>query len=281
LLEKTFIHLPGIGLKTECTLWANGFHSWDRFCAEGCSPLPFSRRKWEKLRACLSDSREYLSNCNPGFFADALPAQFLWRLFAAFRSCAAYLDIETTGLGGPNDHITTVALYDGNTVFHYIHGQNLDRFPDDLANYKLLITYNGSCFDLPFIRNYFGIRVDQVHIDLRFLLHSLGYKGGLKGCEKQLGLDRNELDGVDGYFAVLLWEEYASTGNQRALETLLAYNIADAVNLETLMVKAYNMKVRETPFPELGLPLPSPSPIEFQPDPELIVSLRERYAIYF
>ena len=32
------------------------------------------------------------------------------------------------------------------------------------------------------------------------------------------------------------------------LETLLAYNIEDVVNLEQLMVMAFNLKLRETPF---------------------------------
>ena len=149
------------------------------------------------------------------YFADALTPKLLWRLFADFRECAAYLDIETTGLGGPYDHITTAALYDGRNVFHYVYGDNLDLFARDLGKYKILITYNGACFDLPFIRSYFGIAVDQVHIDLRYLLSSLGYRGGLKGCEKCLGLDRAELDGVDGYFAVLLWNEYRKSGNKK------------------------------------------------------------------
>ena len=88
----------------------------------------------------------------------------------------------------------------------------------------------------------------HAHIDLRFLLHSLGYKGGLKGCEKMLGLDRAELAGVDGFFAVLLWNDYLERGDRRSLETLLAYNVLDAVNLERLMVVAYNLKVKDTPF---------------------------------
>ena len=36
--------------------------------------------------------------------------------------------------------------------------------------------------------------------------------------------------------------------DQRALETLLAYNATDVVNLEALLVKAYNLKLQETPF---------------------------------
>jgi hypothetical protein len=66
--------------------------------------------------------------------------------------------------------------------------------------------------------------------------------------ERQLGTDRGNLRDVDGFFAVLLWDEYQRTGDQRALDTLLAYNVQDTVTLENLMVTAYNMKLRETPF---------------------------------
>jgi len=43
----------------------------------------------------------------------------------------------------------------------------------------------------------------QVHIDLRYIMNYLGYKGGLKKCELQLGIDRGLLKEVDGYCAVL------------------------------------------------------------------------------
>jgi hypothetical protein len=38
-----------------------------------------------------------------------------------------------------------------------------------------------------------------------------------------------------------------------ALETLLAYNVQDTITLENLMVTAYNMKLRQTPFYETHL----------------------------
>ncbi|MHC1726922.1 MAG: ribonuclease H-like domain-containing protein [Syntrophobacteraceae bacterium] len=278
MLQNTFVHLPGIGLKKEQLLWENGIHSWDIFCDEnGCSLLPFSSKKTQSYREYLAKCRDRLCACDPEFFAGSLTSKLLWRLFSDFRQCAAFLDIETTGLGIPGDHITTAALYDGRQVFHYVFGDNLDRFADDLGKYKMLITYNGTCFDLPFIRTTFGIALNQVHIDLRYLLSSLGYKGGLKGCEKKLGLDRAELDGVDGYFAVLLWNEYRKKRNTRALETLLAYNIADTINLENLMVQAFNMKLKETPFAEKALALPCSPSTSFQPDAALISRLRSRY----
>jgi uncharacterized protein YprB with RNaseH-like and TPR domain len=278
MLQNTFVHLPGIGIRTELALWRKGIRCWNSFCDElAVSLAPFGRKRYEDLRSLLDECRERLDACDPAYFGRALGPQLLWRLFADFRGCAAYLDIETTGLGGPYDHITTASLYDGAQVRYYVYGDDLDLFARDLGKYLVLITYNGSCFDLPFIRSFFGIAVDHVHIDLRYLLSSLGYRGGLKGCEKSLGLDRAELDGVDGWFAVLLWREYVEKGNTKALETLLAYNIADTVNLENLMVQAFNMKVSETPFHELKIPLPCPPAVPFKPDAEVIDELRHRY----
>ena len=63
-----------------------------------------------------------------------------------------------------------------------------------------------------------------------------------------MGMDRGNLSDIDGFFAVLLWDEYQRTGDQKALDTLLAYNVQDTVSLENLIVTAYNMKLRQTPF---------------------------------
>ena len=175
----------------------------------------------------------------------------------------AYLDIETNGLAGPEEFITTISMFDGVSINYYIRDYNLYQFRDDVQKYKLLVTYNGKCFDLPAIERHLNVRFNQAHIDLRFV-YSLGYKGGLKGCEKMMGLDRGELTDVNGYFAVSLWNEYQKRTNVKALETLLAYNILDAANLEYLMVKAYNEKLLDTPFvTEHELPLPHLSKILF------------------
>jgi uncharacterized protein YprB with RNaseH-like and TPR domain len=53
----------------------------------------------------------------------------------------------------------------------------------------------------------------------------LGFTGELKGCEIQLGIDRRDLSDIDGFFAGLLWDEYRNKKNQKALDTLLAYNL--------------------------------------------------------
>ena len=187
-----------------------------------------------------------------------LPSNQSWRFFPEFRDSTVYLDIETTGLDRYYQSITTIALYDGHEIKTYVNGQNLDDFIEDIQKYKVIISYNGKSFDIPFIENYFNIRLDHAQIDLRYVLYSLGYRGGLKGCERQLDMDRGDLNDIDGYFAVLLWNEFIKTKNQQTLETLLAYNIQDTINLENLMVTAYNLKLKDTPFYETHMIADSP-----------------------
>ncbi|HZE21251.1 MAG TPA: ribonuclease H-like domain-containing protein, partial [Desulfobaccales bacterium] len=80
------------------------------------------------------------------------------------------------------------------------------------------------------------------------LLARLGFKGGLKKIEPRFGIRRpDEVHGMDGYMAVLLWERY-QRGDRGALERLLTYNREDVVNLETLMEAAFQMS-REQLWP--------------------------------
>jgi hypothetical protein len=236
--------------------------------------MPAGRLRLAQLH--LEESITQLAGGNPLHFQRSLPYDQQWRLFADFRHRAVYLDIETTGLGGPWDHITTIALYDGRGISCYVHDDNLLQFREDILRYGLVVTYNGKTFDLPFIRRSLHAPMDHAHIDLRYLLKSLGYRGGLKGCERQLGIHRDELDGVDGLFAVHLWREYQRTGDRRALETLLAYNVLDVVNLESLMVMAYNARLDGTPFREAHrLDAPPRPDLPYRPDEGTMERVRQ------
>ena len=177
---------------------------------------------------------------NASFFSGRLAPGDMWRIFDAFRHRAVYLDIETSGGYQGIDDITVIGIYDGADVQSFVNGINLDAFEIAIADYDLIITFNGALFDLPFIRSRFpGISLPPAHIDLRFLMKRLGYAGGLKKIEKDLGIAReSSIDGMDGFEAVRLWQAY-QWGDDRALETLIRYNRADIVNLEPLMAFAY------------------------------------------
>jgi len=275
MLQNTFCHINGIGIKTEARLWKAGIRSWgDWHEPKG---VALSKRSRMEIPRIFEDSLDALERRDPSFFGDRLTSSDQWRIFADFRKTTAYLDIETTGLGNEAD-ITTISLYDGKEIFYYINGKNLDDFIEDIYQYDVVVTYNGKSFDVPFIENYFRIRLNHAHIDLRYVLAKLGLKGGLKGCEKMLGINRGALDGVDGSFAVHLWHHYETYNDEKALHTLLAYNIEDTVNLEKLLVEAWNRNLAATPFAdELYLPYPPEPQLLFQPDIELVERIKHQF----
>ncbi len=271
MLQHTFSHIPGIGRKIETKLWEAGITTWDKW--RDPPPIRLSAITRVDATRTLQRSRGALED-DPGFFTERLDSSDVWRIFPHYRARTAYLDIETTGLDDFAE-VTTIALYDGKEVFTYINGINLYDFIDAIGKYQVIVSYNGKSFDVPVLERFFRIKLDQAQIDLRYVLARLGFKGGLKGCEKLLGINRGSLDGVDGYFAVLLWQHYKDFNDEQALHTLLAYNIEDTVNLERLAVEAYNRNVMAGPFgKELCLPFPELPPIPFHADPRCVARIK-------
>lgn len=236
MLERTFIHIPGIGPKTEQHLWRHHILTWNHYLADK-RPL-FSPARDAFVRQNLQASLDNRNNIH--FFLERLFPGDLWRIFGAFKQRAVYLDIETSGLYGGVDEITVIGIYDGEEVRTFIQGINLHAFEAEIQSYDLMITFNGSQFDLPFIRRQFpNVWLPPAHIDLRFFLRKLGYRGGLKAIERTCGLVRDsDIDGMDGFDAVMLWRAYQA-GDRIALERLIQYNTADIVHLKPLMERGY------------------------------------------
>jgi uncharacterized protein YprB with RNaseH-like and TPR domain len=242
MLEHTFIHVPGIGPKTEQRLWQHGILTWNDYLESEQSL--FSRGRDAFVRRNLEDS--VVNREDIFYFQDRLSSGNHWRLFDAFRDRAVYLDIETNGGTGGVDEITVIGLYDGHSVQSFVNGINLNEFEMAMSAYELVITFNGSLFDLPVLKRHFPfVPLPPAHIDLRFLLRRLGYGGGLKAIEKAFFLSRDsEIEGMTGYDAVRLWNAY-EWGDESALKRLIQYNTADIVHLEPLMEEGYQ-KMKET-----------------------------------
>lgn len=238
MLKHTFIHISGVGLKTEQRLWKRGILTWEDLL--NTQETIFSKRKDEYIKRELRMSLESIDDIL--YFSSRLPNNQLWRLYQDFKDEALYLDIETTGGYEGVDEITIIGAYDGTDVHTFINGVNLDDFEDLIINYRMLITFNGSSFDIPYIKRMFKwIKIPPVHIDLKHLMKRAGFKGGLKRIEKQLGIVRNQrINSMNGYDAVRLWYHY-QMGDESALELLIEYNTADIVNLKPLIEIAYEI----------------------------------------
>ena len=157
--------------------------------------------------------------------------------------CYGYLDIETTGLSPHYAALTVVgmATVKGTAVRvrqlcgRQASADGLRRLLDEADE---VYTYNGSRFDLPFIKRKLALDVarDFPHTDLMYDCWRRNLKGGLKAVEAALGIQRR-LPDINGYMAVRLWWDYVNNHNVRALRTLLEYNREDVVNLHALRDK--------------------------------------------
>jgi len=261
MLQNTFLHIPGVGPRMETRIWESGIRNWkDALAAPELAILP--ARIIRGIGRELEASLEHYVLGEAGFFSGRLPAPERWRLFPDFPGRTAFLDIETDGLSPHFNSITVIGLYDGERYQAFIRGKNLEDFPAAVSPFSLLVTFNGSGFDLPFLRARFGSEVIPSsspglgHLDLMSVFRRLGIKGGLKKIELLLGIERDpEVQGVDGYLAVLLWQEYLR-GNRESLARLVLYNFEDTVNLARLAVLGYNLALRRIPFSLPELPLP-------------------------
>lgn len=249
MLRNTFVHLPGVGPQRERTLWKQGILDWDRFLA-AIADGSLRQSVYESAAPLVRQSLDAVAAGNAGFFHGRLPSREAWRLYPEFADRALFLDIETTGLSPDFHEVTVIGALSGDQLAVFVKGINLDRFPAYVAQFPLLVTFNGSQFDVPFLRAHFPqARLDQAHIDLRFPLASLGYRGGLKAVERSLGLARDPvIRDVDGFEAVRLWYCYRR-GNRQALRKLLLYNLTDVVNMVELVQTTVRLKQPQMAFP--------------------------------
>ena len=243
-LFNSFSFVKGIGLKTETTLNELGITCWDDVIKKQ-RPQLFPKQKWHTICNGVNSVIEALKILDVSQLTNLIPKIQHWKMIPHLINRIAYLDIETTGLSPQYSNITTIAVYDGKRVHDFVRGQNLDEFPTFISKFPAITTFYGKAFDIPFIKHEMGIEFNQIHFDVCFLLKKLMIKGGLKRIEKRFGISRGELEDLDGYSAVLLWNKFKKTKKKEYLDTLLAYNNEDVINLEFLLYQAYNLLIEK------------------------------------
>ena len=234
MIQNTFSILNGIGEKLEKRLWRNGILTWTDFLKSSEIDFIGSEKK-SVFDKKLSSALKELSDANAGYFAGTIKRREHWRLFETFRGHAACLDIETNGFMPENrGYATMVGIYDGYDYKCFVKDRNLTagNLKKELSRYKFLITFYGTAFDIPFLmRAMPGLKFEIPHFDICFSAKRLGFKGGFKKLEVDLGIKRDDsVQGMNGYDAVKLWEHF-KRGSTEALEMLRVYNREDTVNL--------------------------------------------------
>lgn len=235
MIQNSFIFLEGVKRGIESSLWQQGIGSWDAFLAKGRIKGLSAQRKSYFDRKLL-EARRALYNLDSCYFKSILPASEYYRLYDFFKEDAVFLDIETTGLDHRRNDITVIGLFDGISTKTMIKNINLDHnlLRNELKNYKLIVTFNGSSFDVPFInKKYPDLLPDVPNFDVKVAASRIGLNGGLKEIERKLNISRGDLvNRFCGGDAVTLWKMYKATGDEHYLNLLVEYNEEDIVNLK-------------------------------------------------
>jgi uncharacterized protein YprB with RNaseH-like and TPR domain len=243
VLTSSFVFAKGLTPEQERALWARGITSWQ-----------LARDHQDEVAATLGAGRaskliEAIGLCDAArlkgdaaWFKANWPLEESWRLWKGFADPAliALVDIETTGLTPGYDQITVIGLADGARARVFVAGkplpgdEPLDRFRDAIKPYRLLVTFNGHKFDLPFIERHFrdqAFRFDLPHLDLMYPARASGLQGGLKDMEKAVGIVRSDdIKDVRGVEAIQLWGKWKA-GDPEAYRRLTTYCKADCTNL--------------------------------------------------
>ena len=252
MITSTFCMLPGVGLRTERQFWGQGACTWDGFLStRELRGLSSARKALFDDR--ITEAQERFARQDSRYFAETLAARHQWRLYEWLREEALYLDIETDSFG----QITVVGLYGRGRYTALVRNESLSllRLKEELSQYDLLVTFCGSTFDLPMLRAHFSdLPLDQPHIDLCGIGRQLGYRGGLKAIERQMGITRlPAIQGFSGDDAVRQWNRWRHQRDEQARDLLLAYNEADCVNLQPLADAFYCRLVVASGLEEIRL----------------------------
>jgi hypothetical protein len=168
-----------------------------------------------------------------------------------------YLDIETTGLEPARDKITTVAVLEGETCHHFTRDKNLR----DLVPYlearaaKVICTFNGTKFDLPFIEHEFGITILHATID-GYLLSSerLYLPGGLKKLRTGFGWPSLEEQNT-GVDAIWLWHMWIRENDPMYRDAMREYCADDVFSLRFVLAHLFNLWASGRGVEHVSIPL--------------------------
>ena len=236
MIRNTYLFLPKIKHKKEQNIWEQGIKDWEDFLNNQVKGI--SKKSKAFYNRKLIEAKEALNKENSTYFIDKLPSTETWRLYNFFKDEAVFLDIETSSSTSIESYLTVIGLFDGYDTKIMVNGVNLNisALSKELRKYKLLITFNGSSFDIPYLnKKYPGLIPRIPHIDLRHLCNKIGLKGGLKHIEKQLGIKRNLIiERLYGGDALKLWHMYRGSGDKYYLNLLVEYNEEDVINLKKI-----------------------------------------------
>ncbi|MFH2021609.1 MAG: ribonuclease H-like domain-containing protein [archaeon] len=236
MIRNTFQFLPKIKQKKEENLWKQGILTGDDFLKSRAKGI--SKKSKAYYDRQISEAKIALRESDSSYFCGKLSSAETWCLYDHFREEAVFLDIEASD-ASLSSYLTVIGLFDGVRTKTMIRDVNFDEaiLKKELAAYKLIVTFNGNNFDIPFLnKKYPGIVPTIPIIDLRHLCARIRLTGGLKEIEEQLGIKRHNaiVERLYGGDPLKLWRMFKGSGDDYYLKLLVEYNEEDVINLKKI-----------------------------------------------
>lgn len=232
VIREALQHCRGIGPTRLQQLQDAGLSTWDDILARPESlPAALAQDVLTEVQRCVAA----LEQNDIGYFVQQLHPRDRWRILAEYLPDVSYFDIETTGLE-LDSQITVIVCWHRGSLHTYIEHENLDDFLDLLDEIRLLVSFNGSTFDVPRLLDAFHIpQLPCPHLDLRWPCQHRRLAGGLKDICTRLGITRpDDLQDVDGEEAVRLWYRWHEQADPSARDQLVRYCAADVLLLHPI-----------------------------------------------
>ena len=164
-----------------------------------------------------------------------------------------FVDLETTGLScTPLFLIGTMVWEDAGLVVRQYFARNyaeeaavISLFLDRMAEKKVLVSFNGKTFDLPYVRvravaNAIPFAVDARHLDLLQVSRRV-WKGKVPNCRLQTlercVCGRTRFGDIPGSEIPQAYHDFVRTADARVMVEVLRHNMLDLVTLADLMVR--------------------------------------------
>jgi uncharacterized protein YprB with RNaseH-like and TPR domain len=164
-----------------------------------------------------------------------------------------FLDLETTGLGCSPLFLVGAMVWDAGGLLvrqYFARDYSEERaavacFLQLAEGRKLLVSFNGKSFDLPFLRmraaaNGLVCGLDPAHLDLLHAARRV-WGHGVPDCRLQtlerLICGRMRADDIPGHLIPDAYHEYVRTGNAARMVNVLEHNFLDLLTLADLLVR--------------------------------------------
>ncbi|MCE5314395.1 MAG: ribonuclease H-like domain-containing protein [Armatimonadota bacterium] len=162
-----------------------------------------------------------------------------------------FLDLETTGLSStPLFLIGTMECASEGLVFKQYFARNyseeasvISAFADRLRDVRLVVTFNGKCFDVPFLSsraaaNGVDLPVPEFHLDLLYESRRI-YRRELPNCRLQtlerMICGRHREDDIPSSEIPRAYRDFVRTSNAFRISQILRHNLFDLLTLADLM----------------------------------------------